>query len=248
MENFADKDHRMLDDLFEAFVLISRGEYVSLYDVKNQLTRYSPAASDLFGFPEYIPYGAYNWSDYVHPEDRRRYETVMESLIEGNSLGYDISYRVKLKDGSYVFTRNIGAVIRDEEGKPEFIGGIMINEALTETTDPITVLRNQYGFFQDISAAVELKKNLVLLLIGIGKMSVINDKHGYGFGNKVLQHFGWFLQEHLGQDGSIYRLDGAKFAFLSESLSPEKISAKYYEPTEQGFESTIRERRDKLRK
>ena len=221
------KDHQKLDDLFEAFVLISRGEYVSLYDVKNQLTRYSPAAADLFGFPEYISYGAYDWSDYIHPEDRRRYETVMNALIEGKSLGYDISYRVKLKDGSYAFTRHIGAVIRNEEGKPEFIGGIIINEGLMETTDPITVLRNQYGFFQDIAAAIELKKNLVLLLTGIGKMSVINDEHGYGYGNKVLQHFGWFLQEHFGQDGNIYRMDGAKFAFLTESLSLETVAAKY---------------------
>ena len=114
-------DHRLLDDLFEAFILISRGEYVSLYDVKNQLTRYSPAATDLFGIPEYIPYGAYDWSDYVHPEDRRRYESVMNALIAGKSLGYDISYRVKLKDGSYAFTKHIGAVIRDSEGKPMFI-------------------------------------------------------------------------------------------------------------------------------
>ncbi len=220
-------DHRLLDDLFEAFILISRGEYVSLYDVRNQLTRYSPAAADLFGFPEYIPYGAYNWADYVHPEDRRRYENVMKSLIEGKSLGYDISYRVKLKDGSYIFTKNIGAVIRDEEGNPMFIGGIMINEGLTETTDPITVLRNQYGFFQDISAAIELKKNCVILLIGISKMSIINDEHGYGYGNKVLQQFAWYLQENFGMDGTVYRLDGAKFAFVTESVSAQEMSVRY---------------------
>ena len=220
-------DHKMLDDLFEAFMIIGQGEYVSLYDVKLQLTRYSPAAAKLFGFPEYIPYGAYNWSDYVHPEDRHRYEIVMAELIEGKTQTYDLSYRVLLNDGSYIATRNIGAVIFDEENKPAFIGGIMINEGLTDTTDHITVLRNQYGFFQDLSAAIELKKNCSVIEIGISKMNDMNSNHGYSYGNRVLQHFGWTLQEIFGLDGMIYRLDGAKFAFLTETLSPEEIAERY---------------------
>ena len=220
-------EHKMLDDVFEAFSLIGRGEYVSLYDVKNQLTRYSPAAAKLFGVPEYIPYGAYNWSDYIHPEDRRRYETVMRELIEGNSQACDLSYRVLLKDGSYASTRHIGAVIRDADGKPAFIGGTIVNEGLTENTDHVTVLRNEYGFFQDLSAAIELKKNCTMLLIGIGKMSSINYSHGYGYGNRVLQHLSWILQENFAQDGTVYRMDGAKFAFLTENLSPEEIADRY---------------------
>ena len=220
-------DHQLLDDVFEAFMLIGRGEYVSLYDTKNQLTRYSPAAADLFGFPEYIPYGAYNWSDYIHPEDRRHYESVMKSLIEGNSHTYDLIYRVLLKDGSYASMRFMGAIIRDEDGKPKLIGGTMTNQGLMETTDAITVLRNQYGFFQDLKAIIELKKNCTLLLMGIGKMSAINDNHGYGYGNKVLQHLAWFFQENLGQYGNIYKLEGAKFAFITENLKPAALAARY---------------------
>lgn len=218
---------KMLDDLFEAFALVGRGEYVSLYDVKRKLTRYSPAAAKLFGFPEYIPHGTEKWAEHIHPEDRFRYETVMAELLEGHSQSYDISYRVLLKDGSYVSTRNIGAVIHDSEGQPAFVGGIMLNEGLTENTDHITVLRNEYGFFQDLSAAIELKKICRILLIGIGKMSSINYSHGYGYGNRVLQHLSWILQENFGSDGTVYRMDGAKFAFLTESLLPEEIANKF---------------------
>lgn len=220
-------DHKTLDDLFESFMLIGRGEYVTVYDVKGNITRYSPAAAKLLGFPEYITYGDYNWSDYIHPEDRHRYEVVMADLIDGNSRSYDISYRVLLKDGSYAATRNIGAVIRDEDNKPAFIGGIMLNEGLVDNTDPITVLRNQYGFFEDLSAAIELKKCCSILLIGVSKMSIINETHGYDYGNRVLQYLGWTLQEKFSLDGMVYRMDGAKFAFLSENLQPEEISERY---------------------
>ena len=222
-------DHRkILDDLFDAFTLLGRGSYVSIYDVKGQVTRYSPAAVDLFGLPgEYIPDGAYNWSDFIHPEDRARYEKIMSNIMQNKSQGYDLTYRTRLNDGTYATLRYIGAVIRDAEGNVELVGGIMINEGLTESTDPITVLRNQYGFFRDLAAAIELKKSCVAVLCGINRMTNINDEHGYTFGNNVLQQTGWLLQEIIGQEGTVYRMDGAKFAFLTESLSPEEVAVKY---------------------
>lgn len=221
------KSHKVLDDLFEAFMVVSRGEYVSLYDIKNNVMRCSPALVELFGMQEYTHDGAAKWIERLHPEDRRRYKNIVAETDAGKLSTYDLSNRVRLQDGSYIVTRNIGAVIRDVNGEPAFVGGIMINEGLVENTDPITVLRNQTGFFQDISAAIELKKNCVVLLLGINKMSLINGESGYDFGNKVLQHLAWFLQENLGQDGTLYRMDGAKFAFVTENFSAEEISAKY---------------------
>ena len=49
-------EHRkILDDLFDAFTIIGRGNYVTMYDVKENIIRYSPAAVELFGLPgEYV--------------------------------------------------------------------------------------------------------------------------------------------------------------------------------------------------
>ena len=190
-------EHRkILDDLFNAYTMIGRGSYVSLYDVKGNLTRYSPAAVELFGLPgEYIPAGDFEWIKYVHPEDRFHYSRVMKALIKGELHGYDLTYRTQLKDGSYATLRYVGTVIGDADGNPELIGGVIINEGLTESTDPVTVLRNQYGFFRDLAAAVELKRTCVAMLCGINRMNQINEEHGYAFGNSVLQQTGWLLQE-----------------------------------------------------
>ena len=220
---------QILDDLFDAYVILGKGTYVSLYDTIGQMTRYSPASVDLFGLiGEYVPAGAMNWSDWVHPEDRRRYETIMSKLIAGTAKHYDLHYRVKLKDGTYSLMRFVGSILRNETtGKPELIGGITINEGLMEYTDPITVLRNQYGFFQDIKAVIELKKQCTLLMIGINKMSMINETQGYSYGNRLLQQIGWLMQETLSLDGTIYRLEGAKFGFLTENLTAEEVADKY---------------------
>ena len=219
---------KILDDLFNAFTMIGRGNYVMVYDAKANETRFSPASVDLFGLKsEYVPAGDVAWNDYVHPEDKFIYSRTIKSLLSGEAKGYDLSYRTRLKDGSYANMRYIGSTIFDAEGKPDLIGGIIINEGLTETTDLVTILPNQYGFFRDLSAAIELKRNCVAVLCGINRMNNINEEHGYAFGNAVLQQAGWLLQEAVGQEGTVYRMDGAKFAFISESLSPEEVAIRY---------------------
>ena len=222
-------EHRkFLDNVFNVFTIVGRGNYVSIYDVKEDVTRFSPAAVEMFGLPdEYIPHGYVEWKNYIHPEDKIQYKRTMDALLEGKVRGYDLAYRTRLKDGSYAVIRYVGATIFDSEGKPEIIGGTMINEGVTAVTDPVTLLRNQYGFFRDLVAATELKRNCVVVLCGINRMNSINEEHGYSFGNSVLQQTAWLLQEVAGQEGTVYRMEGAKFAFLTESLSPEEVAVRY---------------------
>ena len=222
-------DHRkILDDLFNAFAIIGRGNYVAVYDAKENITRFSTAVVELLGLPgEYIPSGNTVWNDYVHYEDEFVYVQTIKKLLNGEVKSYDMSYRTRLKDGSYANMRYIGSTIFDADGKPDLIGGIIINVGLIETTDLVTMLPNQYGFFRDLTAAIELKRNCVAVLCGINRMNNINEEHGYSFGNSVLQQAGWLLQEAVGQDGTVYRMDGARFAFITESLSPEEVAVKY---------------------
>ena len=219
---------QILDDLFDAYTILGKGAYVSLYDAVGQMTRYSPAYVELFGLKgEYVEHGNDNWSEFVHPEDRARYESVMAKLMTGALRYYDLHYRVRLKDGSYSLMRFMGSVLRDKDGAPEIIGGITINEGLMENTDSLTILRNQYGFFQDLTAVMELQKKCTILMVGIARLSEINEIHGYNYGNRILQQIAWFLQENIGQYGTIYRLEGAKFAFITEQLTPEEVAERY---------------------
>lgn len=224
-----DPEHRkILDDVFNAFSMIGRGNYVAVYDAKDNVTRFSPAAVELFGLTgEYVTADYKEWTNYVHPEDCFSRRQMVDALLSGEIKNYDLTYRTRLKDGSYVVIRHIGSTIFDADGKPDLIGGIMINEGLTESIDPVTLLRNQYGFFRDLIAAIELNRHCVAVLCGIDRMNNINEEHGYAFGNSVLQQAGWLLQEAVGQDGTVYRMDGAKFAFLTESLSPEEVAVRY---------------------
>lgn len=217
-----------LDDEFDAFSMLAGGNYVSLYDVEAKLTRYSPGAVELFNLPgEYIEDGAYDWMEYIHPEDRKRYQTIMGKLIACETLTYDLNYRVKTADGTYGLFRFKGAVIRGDDGKPSMVGGMMFNEGLMEHTDSITALRNRTGFFNDLSAMQALKQHSIILLVGINHLSEINAEYGYGYGNRLLQKVGWLMQESAGNDGIVYRMDGSKFAFMSHSMDQEDVFQVY---------------------
>ena len=219
---------QMLDDVFDAFQMISGGALVSLMHVEGGVTRWSPSAVELFGLPgEYVPNGAMDWGDYVHPEDRKRYLDVMASLAEGVLHSYDITYRVRTKTGEYYNFRNVGSVLRNEQGSPSLIGGILINQGLTENTDAITVLPNKYAFYGDLSELMDRDGGAVALLLGVSKLSRINENHGYSYGNRVLQEIAWLIQETVGQRGKVYRMDAATFAVVSEVLSRETMAAIY---------------------
>lgn len=217
-----------LDDVFDAFSMLAGGNYVTLYDVEAKLTRYSLGVVELFGLPEeYIEDGAFSWADRVHPEDRKRYEATMEKLISCEILTYDLNYRVRTNDGNYGLFRFKGAVIRDDEGKPSLVGGVIFNEGIIEHTDTITTLRNRTGFFNDLSAMQAMRQHSVLLLVGINRMKDINAEYGYGYGNRLLQRIGWVIQECVGNDGIVYRMDGSKFAVMSHSLESEDVEEIY---------------------
>ncbi|MBR1659011.1 MAG: EAL domain-containing protein [Oscillospiraceae bacterium] len=219
---------QILNDTFDAFAMLAGGNYVTLYDVKSQITRWSPGAVELFGLPgEYIPYGAYNWSDYVHPDDVAHYEEEMGSLEAEGKLSYDISYRVRTRDGRYGMFRMLGAVIRDDDGSPSLIGGMIVNQGVLEHTDALTVLRNQYGFFSDLSAVMKTGRPHTILMLGVSNLNRVNKAYGYGYGNRVLQEVGMLMQEQVGVDGTLYRLNGSKFAVITSKLSDGETEKLY---------------------
>ncbi|MBR1816158.1 MAG: EAL domain-containing protein [Lachnospiraceae bacterium] len=226
--NMDPKHKQMLDDVFDAFTMLTDGGIVSLMHVAGGFTRYSANAVELLGLPgEYIPNGAYDWNDYLHPEDRKRYMDVMTPLIEGKTHTYDITYRVRLNTGDYATFRALGAVLRDSDGNPSLIGGALINEGLTQNIDPVTILPNKNAYLRDLNNFINAGTQTISLDVGISRFSEITRIHGYTYSNRLLQEISWLLKEIIGERANIYRLNDANFAILSETLTREELSAIY---------------------
>ena len=219
----------VLDSLFEGFSIVGDGTYIILYDVKLDITRWSPTAVDVFNLPgEYVEISCYDFSKLIHEEDRERYIECMSALLEGSLPFYEVQYRMRTKDGTYTLTTNKGFVIPDEEGNPDFIGGVIRDHDILSHMDPVTGLRNQYGFFQDLSAMMSEDEECIILLIGLDNFTNINDMRGYNHGNHVLQEFGRMLKTFFSENnGVVYRMDGPKYTIIVKD-SDEEWTAELY--------------------
>ena len=225
------------DSIFNMYAMLGGADPANLYDVKEQVSRFSPALVELVGLSgEYMSDGAYNWMDHVHPDDRAIYTAAMNGIIACRQQSYDLTYRVRIKDGTYHSFRFVGGVIKDAEGNPDFIGGVMLSNEIAGAVDPITGMRNQRAFFDDLAQSADNTAKQNILLIGIGRLNNINEEYGYGHGNDTLTQTGRRIQEMVGQAGTVYRMDGPEFSILSTQLEKselrdlyEKISGDLYD-------------------
>ena len=69
---------------------------------------------DKAGFPDKVG----SWADRLHPDDAKpTFDAFMACLNDRSGrTGYDVNYRLKVKDGSYRWFRAIGGVARDNNG------------------------------------------------------------------------------------------------------------------------------------
>ncbi|MCM1507608.1 MAG: EAL domain-containing protein [Ruminococcus flavefaciens] len=219
---------KRLDNMFETFSIIAEGSYIYLCDMKSDYSRWSKSAVDYFNLPDrYMKDAGTIWESYIHPDDRESYRKSISNIFAGVDKGHNMQYRAKAGDGNYVVCTCRGAVIRDENGEPEYFAGAIKNHGSLSYIDTITGLRSLYGFFDDIKAMIWKKKKSSIIITGITGFSVINDMYGYKFGNKVLRRFASCIQNIFSGCGDVYRMDGTKFAIISQTLDEKKAGDLY---------------------
>ena len=218
----------MLDTLYRAFEIVSEGTYVYLCDMKYDFSRWSKVAVDAYGLPSEYMYGAGDiWENRIHPEDRAAYHKGIDEIFSGNAAGHDMQYRAQRVTGEYDVCTCRGIVIRDLNGEPDYFVGTIRNHGIQGHIDTLTGLRNQYGFFEDLDSCINRNTRISVILFGISRFSEINEMYGYHFGNRVLQIYARAVFKTTGNTGHTYRIDGTKFAVISNTLSVAELKEKY---------------------
>ena len=224
----SDERRHVLDALFRSFEVVSEGNYVYLCDMKYDYSRWSKAAVDAYGLPSEYMYGAGDiWENQIHPDDREAYHKGIDDIFTGNAAGHDMQYRARRVTGEYDVCTCRGTVIRDSSGEPDYFAGTIRNHGIQGHIDTLTGLRNQYGFFEDLDGYIKRNTEVNVLLFGISKFSEINEMYGYQFGNRVLQRYARCVFEVTGNEGHSYRIDGTKFAMISNTLTIAELREKY---------------------
>jgi len=220
---------RQLDSLFESYSLIADDTYVFLCDMTYDYSRWSKELVNAFGLPSEYMYSAGRiWEEHVHPEDRHAYHEGIEAVFSGKLSGHDMQYRALRSDGECDLITCRGIVITDGDGRPTYFGGAIRNHSQKAHIDSVTGLRNQYGFFADLQSYIRNKTPIKIGMCGIQKLTEINEVYGYDVGNTILQNLGRYLMENVSGRGGTYRLDGSRFAVISQIQSEDEFADLYY--------------------
>jgi len=107
-----------LSESQERFELTVRGSGDALweYDARTEENWFSPRFFELLGYQAgELPHTLETWKEHVHPDDRGRAEAAFQTHLE-NDVPYDIEYRIRTKQGEYLWFRARAKSLRDTDG------------------------------------------------------------------------------------------------------------------------------------
>jgi len=98
------------------------------WDVKTGLVKMDERKATMLGYtPEEFPNDVYAICDLIHPDDYKSTMQIMKDHLQGVTSGWDCTYRIKRKDGSYAWYYDRGAITeRDPDGNPLKLVGTVI--------------------------------------------------------------------------------------------------------------------------
>ena len=112
----------------------------------------SPQIAEMIGYaPEELAQRPELWHDILHPDDRdAALRADAEHLASGAPLRHE--YRIVARDGRVVWVRDEAAMMPEEDGRPGFSQGILVD--ITESKTVEATLRRQALIFENVHDAV----------------------------------------------------------------------------------------------
>ena len=204
------------------------------FDLANDQIRWSAETFRIFGLPP----GSQepDFADLllaIDAEDRSAFDRAIQLAI-AERQPYQLDLRIRTPEGTQKFIHAQGSAVHDVPGKAVRLIGTMLditerkreenNLATAATHDPLTGLSNRRhgsaALEQAIRDARETATPLSACLCDIDRFKQINDAHGHGAGDHVLQAVARCLAAGIRRGDLAARWGGDEFCLLFPGASP----------------------------
>jgi len=255
MADKVERDIRELHAKEERFALAVRATNDGIWDwdVEHGTLYFSPRCKEILGYSPDEEFDTFlAWRDHIHPEDLGRVLELWSGYIDGHVDTYTLEYRLRSKQGDYVWVRARGMASRNTQGEVTRITGSLADitqqraqaAALEHQAlhDSLTDLPNRTLFHDRLHQAVLAchrdKGQLAVLMMDLDRFKEINDTLGHYVGDQVLIQVGRRLRDGLRETDTVARLGGDEFAILVPSASldeAQRLADKINHMLEQSF-------------
>jgi diguanylate cyclase (GGDEF)-like protein/PAS domain S-box-containing protein len=197
---------------------------------------------------ELNPIDMNTWLENMHPEDRIRIQPALEQAYMPGHGHYSIEFRLRHKDGHWVWINGRGKVNTwTEDGKPLITSGThtditAIKKAQEEMTylsyhDQLTGLYNR-RFYEEELKRLDVNRNLPIALImaDVNGLKLTNDAFGHQEGDQLLLSIAQILKDSCRSDEIVARIGGDEFIILLPKTTGEeahKLVDRIYEAAAQ---------------
>ena len=195
-----------------------------------------------YTYDEFIGDNGQMMSNTMHPDDVAMVdEIISKAFAKGNE--YSVEYRMKKKDHSYIWVRDIGRKVITPNGRVAMISIIadISNEILKQKSfehtiesmkkerrsiDRLTGLLNREPAELLIEQHLIREQSGVFYLLDIDNFKLVNDLKGHPVGDQVLHTFAEKIKQVFPDSAIIARLGGDEFiVFLPFNENEQQLQA-----------------------
>lgn len=177
------------------------------------------------------------WSEAVHPDDKTRVMATLSNHLKGNTSRYSAKYRLRSRDGEYIWVRDRGMVAaRNNAGEPIRMIGLVLDISEAEQRaaqlmeqarrDYLTQLYNRRAGYEQFEAQLAQCRDkqlaMPVVMLDIDHFKQVNDANGHLAGDQVICQLAALVSAHLKGDEQLFRWGGEEFLLLLPGLSPEQ--------------------------
>ncbi|HEX5329803.1 putative bifunctional diguanylate cyclase/phosphodiesterase [Sulfuricurvum sp.] len=216
------------------FAISSSEDGIWEFNVQNNTTYVSKRWLEIIGYDENEYESSIEaWKDLLHPDDVEQAMGVLFNSIANKIESAHVRYRVRHKDGHWIWIHDRAKILFDEAGEPLIVAGFRtdVTELVTAqeqllylaTHDSLTALPNRTLFLDHLQNT--LKKNyfsdekIAVLFIDLDHFKQINDSLGHPVGDKLLVLASQRLKSILRESDTIARMGGDEFNILIGSIN-----------------------------